>query len=49
MNEWQTCTFLARNVVVTEVTDGDQIVIGDFSITELKLIVSNHQPKPPGP
>jgi hypothetical protein len=35
MNDWQECTFLARNVVVTEVTDGDngeQIVTGEFSL-----------------
>jgi hypothetical protein len=46
MNDWQECTFLARNVVVTESDNGDQIVTGEFSLTELKLTVSHYQPKP---
>jgi hypothetical protein len=45
MSEWQECTFLARNVVVTDCDNGEQIVIGEFSLTELKLTVSHYQPK----
>jgi len=40
------CTFLARNVVVAESDNGEQIVTGEFSLTELKLAISQFQPKP---
>jgi len=42
MNDRQKCTFLARNVVVSEVADinGGQIVTGEFSITEPKLTLA---------
>ena len=46
MNDWQECTFLARKVVVTDCDNGEQIVTGEFSLTELKLTVSQYQPKP---
>jgi hypothetical protein len=50
MNEWQECTFLVRNLVVAEAdNNGEQVITGEFSLTELKLIVSHFQPKPSRP
>jgi hypothetical protein len=46
MGDWQQCAFLVRNVVVTDSDNGEQIVTGEFSLTELKLVLSQHRPKP---
>ena len=50
MDDWHECTFLVRNLVVADPDgNGDQVITGEFSLTELKLIVSHFQPEPPGP
>jgi hypothetical protein len=50
MGEWQECTFLVRNLVVADPdNNGEQVITGEFSLTELKLIVSHFQPNPPQP
>jgi hypothetical protein len=49
MGDWQQCSFLARNVVVTDTDEGEQVVSGEISLTELKLILNDCRPKPPRP
>jgi hypothetical protein len=50
MDDWQECTFLVRNLVVAEPdNNGEQVITGDFSLAELKLIISHFQPKPARP
>jgi hypothetical protein len=50
MGDWHECTFLVRNLVVADPDgNGEQVITGEFSLTELKLIVSHFQPEPPGP
>jgi hypothetical protein len=50
MNDWQECTFLVRNLVVTDPdSNGEQVITGEFSLMELQLIVSHFQPNPPRP
>jgi hypothetical protein len=50
MNDWQECTFLVRNLTVADPdSNGEQVITGEFSLTELKLTVSHYQPNPGRP
>jgi hypothetical protein len=50
MDDRQECTFLVRNLVVTDPdSNGGQVITGEFSLLELQLIVSHFQPEPPRP
>jgi hypothetical protein len=49
MAEWQQGIFLARNVEVVDRDDGEQVVTGEFLLTDLEQIMSQLRPKPPRP